>query len=225
MSVEELLEGVSGAQRTAKPIVDSTPHAPALPTPLRMIGPPALGRSNPGRRRACCHAPRRRADRRSRATRCLNRGSLPPTTPDGTIPDGWQPRDHPDISPSPPDGTGSIRSSSKRQPLVSCAADCAAGSGAGRWAGRACAALAERIYTQPLGRSRSGDLPLAETIFRCVLSADHGGLTDGALVECCANDRARPGLGHTAATYARRFGRIDPTRRRGTVRRPPPPTS
>jgi hypothetical protein len=46
--------------------------------------------------------------------------------------------------------------------------------------------LAERLYrhcSKENGFLTSVRLPLAETIFRCVVTADHGGLTDGALVE------------------------------------------
>jgi hypothetical protein len=48
------------------------------------------------------------------------------------------------------------------------------------------AALVERLHTHcsaEAGFLGSGRLPLAEAIFRCVVSADHGGLTDAALVD------------------------------------------
>ena len=56
-------------------------------------------------------------------------------------------------------------------------------------------------------------LPLAETIFRCVVTADHGGLTDGALVEML---RERSGAVPVSATLLRRLRdsvRLYPIRR------------
>ena len=67
------------------------------------------------------------------------------------------------------------------------------------------AALAERLYrhcTKEDGFLPSGRLPLAETIFRCVVAADHGGLTDGALVEML---RERTGAVPVSTTLLRRL--------------------
>jgi hypothetical protein len=47
-------------------------------------------------------------------------------------------------------------------------------------------------------------LPLAETIFRCVLAADHGGLSDSALVELLA-ERSGSGVVPVSATLLRRL--------------------
>jgi hypothetical protein len=79
------------------------------------------------------------------------------------------------------------------------------------------AALAERIYTH-CGQAdgflpAAARLPLAETIFRCVLTADHGGLTDGALVEML---RERSSAVPVSATLLRRLRdsvRLYPIRR------------
>jgi hypothetical protein len=78
------------------------------------------------------------------------------------------------------------------------------------------AALAERLYShcsKEDGFLPSGRLPLAETIFRCVVTADHGGLTDGALVEML---RERSGAVPVSATLLRRLRdsvRLYPIRR------------
>ena len=67
------------------------------------------------------------------------------------------------------------------------------------------AALAERLYrhcSKEDGFLPSGRLPLAETIFRCVVTADHGGLTDGALVEML---RERTGAVPVSTTLLRRL--------------------
>jgi hypothetical protein len=67
------------------------------------------------------------------------------------------------------------------------------------------AALAERVYrhcSKVDGYLPSGRLPLAETIFRCVVAADHGGLTDGALVEML---RERTGAVPVSTTLLRRL--------------------
>jgi hypothetical protein len=67
------------------------------------------------------------------------------------------------------------------------------------------AALAERLFrhcSKEDGFMPNGRLPLAETIFRCVVTADHGGLTDGALVELL---RERAGAVPVSATLLRRL--------------------
>ena len=108
---------------------------------------------------------------------------------DGWIPEGWQPTDRiQDISPSLPDGYWldpvKLEKPNARQLLKGrlCAADRAI-VGERNVPG---AALVERLYrhcSREVEFFTSGRLPLAETIFRCVIAADHGGLTDGALVE------------------------------------------
>jgi len=108
---------------------------------------------------------------------------------DGWIPEGWQLADRiQDISPSLPDGYWldpvKLEKANARQLLTSrlCAPDRAI-IGDHEVPG---AALVERLYrhcSKEPGFFPAGRLPLAETIFRCVVTADHGGLTDGALVE------------------------------------------
>jgi len=211
VSVEELLEGVSGAQRTVAKPMDSTPvragvadsivddRAAALrPRPVE-TGP--LLRLLP------------RAEE-SAPTATLN-GDSPPEpwvvaerpALDGMIPEGWQPNDRiQDISPSLPDGYWldpiKLEKSTARQLLRGrlCDSDRAQVDGQDVPG----AALAERIFTH-CSRSDTfavGRLPLAETIFRCVLAADHGGLTDGALVEML---RERSGAVPVSATLLRRM--------------------
>jgi transcriptional regulator with XRE-family HTH domain len=190
VSLEELLEGVAGAQRTAsKPLLES-PLRPRLTDLLdeRAVRPQA---SDDG--------PLLRLVSQSAAEPTLTApvvetvaeqwvvAERPPL--DGWIPDGWQPTDRiQDISPSLPDGYWldpvKLEKATARQLLKSrlCAADRSV-IGEQDVPG---AAMAERLYRH-CGREDgflSGvRLPLAETIFRCVVTADHGGLTDSALVE------------------------------------------
>jgi hypothetical protein len=127
---------------------------------------------------------------------------------DGWIPEGWQPADRiQDISPSLPDGYWldpvKLEKSNARQLLRSrlCAADQSV-VGEREVPG---AALAERLYqhcSKENGFLASARLPLAETIFRCVVTADHGGLTDGALVEML---RERAGAVPVSAILLRRL--------------------
>jgi hypothetical protein len=108
---------------------------------------------------------------------------------EGWIPDGWQPADRiQDITPALPDGYWldpiKLERSSARQLLKArlCPEDRLV-VGERDVPG---AALAERLYThcsKEGGFLTSDRLPLAEAIFRCVVSADHGGLTDAALVD------------------------------------------
>ena len=189
VSIEELLEGISGAQRASKPTVDSA---------LRSGIADLLDERTVARQRAVESGPLLRLlPRPEDAPPTAELGSDPPAEPwvvperpplDGYIPDGWQPNDRiQDISPSLPDGYWldpiKLEKSTARQLLRSrlCTADRDTVDGQDVPG----AALAERIYRHC---SKSDGfvpvrLPLAETIFRCVLSADHGGLTDGALVE------------------------------------------
>jgi transcriptional regulator with XRE-family HTH domain len=127
---------------------------------------------------------------------------------DGWIPDGWQPTDRiQDISPSLPDGYWldpiKLEKAPARQLLRSrlCAADRSIISNRDVPG----AALVERLYrhcSKEDGFAPNGRLPVAETIFRCVVSADHGGLTDGALVEML---RERSGAVPVSATLLRRL--------------------
>jgi transcriptional regulator with XRE-family HTH domain len=191
VSVEELLDGVSGAQRAAatKAVTDSPGHAamndlvderavrphPADSGPLLRLLPQA-GDEPPMTEPS--------GDMPSEQWVVPERPPL-----DGWIPEGWQPADRiQDITPSLPDGYWldpvKLEKSTARQLLRSrlCAADQSV-VGEREVPG---AALAERLYrhcSKENGFISSARLPLAETIFRCVVTADHGGLTDGALVE------------------------------------------
>jgi hypothetical protein len=106
----------------------------------------------------------------------------------GWTPPGWEPTDRiQDISPSLPDGYWldpvKLERTSARQLLHSrlCGEDQAA-VGEQQVPG---AVLAERIFQHCARQSGfvTDRLPLIESIFRVVLAAEHGGLTDAALVE------------------------------------------
>jgi transcriptional regulator with XRE-family HTH domain len=208
VSVEELLEGVSGAQRASKPIVDTTPVRAGVADLLdeRATLRPRPVESGPLLRLLP------RAEETAHTATFADAPPEPWVVPqrpplDGVIPEGWQPNDRiQDISPSLPDGYWldpiKLEKATARQLLRTrlCTADRTAVDGQ-EVPG---AALAERIYTH-CSRTESfvpGRLPLAETIFRCVLSADHGGLTDGALVEML---RQRSSAVQVSATLLRRM--------------------
>jgi transcriptional regulator with XRE-family HTH domain len=191
VSVEELLDGVSGAQRAAatQAVADSQGHSaindlvderavrphPADSGPLLRLLPQTGDEAAPSEPNS---------DMPSEQWVVPERPPL-----DGWIPEGWQPADRiQDITPSLPDGYWldpvKLEKSTARQLLRSrlCAADRSV-VGEREVPG---AALAERLYrhcSKENGFLASTRLPLAETIFRCVVTADHGGLTDGALVE------------------------------------------
>jgi transcriptional regulator with XRE-family HTH domain len=211
VSMEELLDGVSGGQRppvktvledshthssvveliderTVRPMPsDDTPMLRLMPQPV--IEEPAATPSNGEVMAEQWVVPER-----------------PPLV--GWIPEGWQPTDRiQDITPSLPDGYWldpiKLERPGARQLLKSrlCAADRAA-VGDRDVPG---AALAERLYRhcqQEGDFATSARLPLAESIFRCVLTADHGGLTDSALVEML---RERGGAVPTSTTLLRRL--------------------
>ena len=190
VSLEELLEGVAGARRTAS--------EPLLESPLRSQLADLIDE----------RAVRTHASDNGPLLRLVSRAAAEPTVGEpvvetaakqwvvaerprleGWIPDGWQPSDRiQDISPSLPDGYWldpvKLEKPTARQLLKSrlCEADRSV-VGEREVPG---AAMAERLYRH-CGRLdgflSSARLPLAETIFRCVITADHGGLTDSALVE------------------------------------------
>jgi transcriptional regulator with XRE-family HTH domain len=211
VTVEELLEGVSGAQRNvSKPVADepSSNHAPIT----NLIDERALVPH------ASDNVPLMRLlpQTADEAVPVVTNGGpssehwVVPERPrlEGWIPDGWQPADRiQDITPSLPDGYWldpvKLERSAARQLLTSrlCAADRIV-VGERDVPG---AALAERLYrhcSKEGGFLTSGRMPLAETIFRCVVSADHGGLTDGALVEML---RERTGAVPVSTTLLRRL--------------------
>src|SRR6202165_589086 len=209
VSVEELLDGVSGAQRaTAKSAVDGPARAgladlldgPAMRQHQSDDGPllrllPQSGDEQPPSEQS--------NDLPSEQWVVPERPAL-----DGWIPEGWQVADRiQDISPSLPDGYWldpvKLEKPNARHLLKSrlCEVDrsvVAENDVPG-------AALAERLYrhcSKEDGFLPSGRLPLAESIFRCVVAADHGGLTDGALVEML---RERSGALPVSATLLRRL--------------------
>jgi transcriptional regulator with XRE-family HTH domain len=210
VSVEELLDGVSGAQRaTAKAVVDSPARAgisdlldgPAMRQHQSDDGPllrllPQSGDDQPVNEQTLDHLP-------SEQWIVPERPAL-----DGWIPDGWQVADRvQDISPSLPDGYWldpvKLERPNARQLLKSRLCDVDRSVVAENDVPGA--ALAERLYrhcSKEDGFLPNGRLPLAETIFRCVVAADHGGLTDGALVEMM---RERTGAVPVSTTLLRRL--------------------
>jgi transcriptional regulator with XRE-family HTH domain len=211
VTVEELLDGVSGTQRPTVKTLSEVTHAstsvaelideravrplPADEGPLlRMVPPPV-------------------ADEPSIVTPdgeiITEQWVIPERPPlEGWIPEGWHPTDRiQDITPALPDGYWldpvKLERITARNLLRSrlCAADQDV---VGERAVPG-AAIAERLYrhcSKEDGFLPSGRLPLAESIFRCVLTADHGGLTDGALVEML---RERSGAVPVSATLLRRL--------------------
>ncbi|MBV9547194.1 MAG: helix-turn-helix transcriptional regulator [Chloroflexi bacterium] len=195
VSVEELLDGVSGSPRAGKaPGVDGT--VPPRTTPLTDLVDERAMRSRTNDSGPLLRLlPQTTEDQSEPITpKDLDSPSEPWVVPErpalaGWIPDGWHPTDRiQDISPSLPDGYWldpvKLEKGNARELLRSrlCNADRTVVTEKDVPG----AAIAERLYRHC---SRQGSflpaarLPLAETIFRCVLAADHGGLTDGALVE------------------------------------------
>jgi DNA-binding transcriptional regulator YiaG len=197
VSVEELLDGVSGAQRSASKSVVESPVRVGLSSSDALDGPSILQHhSENGALLRLLPS----SSSSSNDDQPLNNDNgadgpsehwiVPERPPlDGWIPEGWQLADRiQDISPSLPDGYWldpvKLEKTNARQLLRSrlCEADqsvIAEHDVPG-------AALVERLYrhcSKEDGFFPTGRLPLAETIFRCVVTADHGGLTDGALVE------------------------------------------
>lgn len=190
VSIEELLEGVSGAQRpSAQPLVDET-------TPVSFVDliEERAVRPHPSDDaplvRLVTQAPEEASPVPTNGDAQTDHWIVPERPPlEGWIPDGWQPADRiQDITPSLPDGYWldpvKLEKHSARVLLKSrlCAADRIV-VGDQNVPG---AALAERLNRHCSKQSSfltGVRLPLAEAIFRCVLTADHGGLTDAALVE------------------------------------------
>lgn len=127
----------------------------------------------------------------------------------GWIPEGWEPCDRaPDISPELDDGYWldpvKLEKATPRELLRRrlCDADRAL-VGDQTVPG---AVMAERIYQhcrhEPAFLAMTTRLPLVETLFRLVLTAERGGLTDGELVELL---RERVGAMPVSATLLRRL--------------------
>jgi transcriptional regulator with XRE-family HTH domain len=226
--IEELLDGVSGTHRVAATAITTPNPVAAAATAVILPAVDGQARTMVAADLGDDRGPRARAiDSGSPLLRLLPptpdepvsvpvAGDAPaepwivPERPalDGFIPDGWQPADRiQDISPSLPDGYWidpvKLEKSTARHLLRSrlCITDQAAVAqhdvpGA---------ALAERVYqhcSKQDGFLSVGRMPLAEMIFRCVMAADHGGLTDSALVETL---RERSGAVPVSSTLLRRL--------------------
>jgi len=209
VSVEELLDGVSGVQRaTAR----SAGESPARAGLSELLDGHAM-RQHQSDNGPLLRLLPQTGDDQSPSEQSHDVPSeqwVVPERPalDGWIPEGWQVSDRiQDISPSLPDGYWldpvKLEKPNARHLLKSrlCAVDRTVVAGNDVPG----AALAERLYqhcSKMDGFLPSGRLPLAETIFRCVVAADHGGLTDGALVEMLCE---RTGAVPVSTTLLRRL--------------------
>lgn len=202
--LDELLEGVSGASRLASSVAPSRMYG-AGPSLDEDVYPP---RATPLLRLVATPAPAdlELTDPAPAPPPVFQVAERPPLV--GWIPDGWEPRDRiQDISPSLPDGYWldpvRLERPSSKELLRSrlCLED-------GPLVGERevpGAALAERIYrhcSQQEGFNRRDRLPLIESIFRSVLAAEHGGLSDAALVETLSD---REGAVPLTTTLLRRL--------------------
>jgi transcriptional regulator with XRE-family HTH domain len=209
VSVEELLDGVSGAQRAAaksggdgqgRAGISDLLDGPAMRQHQADDGPLLRLLPQSGEDQAPIEHTN---DLPSEQWIVPERPAL-----DGWIPDGWQVADRiQDISPSLPDGYWldpvKLEKRNARHLLTSRLCDVDRSVVAGHDVPGA--ALAERLYrhcSKEDGFAPNGRLPLAETIFRVVVAADHGGLTDGALVEML---RERTGAVPVSTTLLRRL--------------------
>jgi transcriptional regulator with XRE-family HTH domain len=187
VTIEELLDGVTGAPQPSRPVAEGPVRAAASDLAedhgLRQRPDQPLLRLLPQLEE---ELPEPVVEEPSKPWVIEERPAL-----SGWIPDGWEPSDRvQDISPVLPDGYWidpvRLERSSARQLLKSrlCQAD-------REFVGEADvpgAALAERIYRHcskeegffPPAGAR---LPLIEAIFRAVLAAEFGGLTDAALID------------------------------------------
>jgi transcriptional regulator with XRE-family HTH domain len=192
VTVEELLDGVSGAPQTARQFVESPARAAVGDLPeehaLRQSADQPLLRLLPQMEE---DGPEPTVDEPSKPWVIQERPAL-----SGHVPEGWEPSDRvQDISPVLPDGYWldpvRLEKTSARQLLKSrlCADDQAQV----READVPGAALAERIFRHCSKEEgflpASARLPLIEAIFRAVLGAEYGGLTDNALIDAL-RDRA-----------------------------------
>ncbi len=210
VTVEELLDGVTSApQGSSKSIVDDVSHPNVADLIDERVVRPHTADNVP-LLRLLPQTNEEPPSPKTNGTHAADEWVVPERPPlEGWIPDGWQPAAEriQDITPSLPDGYWldpvKLERAAARQLLKGrlCSADRAT-VGDRDVPG---AALAERLYrhcSHEDGFLTSGRLPLAETIFRCVISADHGGLTDGALVEML---RERTGAVPVSATLLRRL--------------------
>jgi len=202
--LDELLDGIPDAPRALPPPGTSRAFGVAAEPPLD-DDEPRLSRTTPLLRLVAASDPEETpAPEEPEPPEVFQVAERPPLV--GWIPEGWQPRDRvQDISPSLPDGYWldpvRLERSSAKELVRSrlCPDDL-------RLIGNADvpgAAMAERIYQHCRERDgfihihipgqtdvpTAGRLPLIESIFRAVLAAEHGGLSDAALVETLG-DRA-----------------------------------
>jgi transcriptional regulator with XRE-family HTH domain len=211
--LEELLDGVSGAHRPSpKVLTEDNNHAPTVVSEFieeRTVRPMPADEA-PLLRLVPQTSVEEPVETTTQDGDVNGDQWITPERPplDGWIPDGWQPTDRiQDITPALPDGYWldpvKLERPNARQLLRSrlCEADQQA-IGERDVPG---AALAERLYShcsKEEGFFPSGRLPLAEAIFRSVLTADHGGLTDAALVDMLSE---RAGAVPVSTTLLRRL--------------------
>jgi transcriptional regulator with XRE-family HTH domain len=211
VTVEELLDGVAGAQpRSPRVMTDPPPPGSAVSD---LIDERALRPLPADEAPLLRLVPQALADEPSVVTEngeiITEHWIIPERPPlEGWIPEGWQPTDRiQDITPALPDGYWldpvKLERTAARGLLR--ARLCAADRGVVGEREVPGAALAERLYRHCSRQDEflpGARLPLAESIFRCVLTADHGGLTDGALVEML---RDRSGAVPVSTTLLRRL--------------------
>jgi transcriptional regulator with XRE-family HTH domain len=213
VSVEELLDGVTGPERTATVKPAALEHATNARSSISELIDDRAVRPHPADDGPLLRLLPQNGDVQHSP---MPTNDLPPehwVVPerpplDGWIPDGWQPVDRiQDISPSLPDGYWldpvKLEKPNARQLLRSrlCVSDQDV-IGQREVPG---AALAQRLYAHCSKQESfmpAGRLPLAEAMFRCIVAADHGGLSDGALVEML---RERGGAVPVSATLLRRM--------------------
>jgi transcriptional regulator with XRE-family HTH domain len=209
VSVEELLDGVSGAQRAT---TKSAAESPARAGISELLDGPAMRNHQSDDGPLLRLLPQSGDDQPTGepSNELPSEQWIVPERPalEGWIPDGWQVADRiQDISPSLPDGywLDPVKLEKPNARLLLKSRLCEADQVVVGDRDVPGAALAERLYrhcSKEEGFLPSGRLPLAETIFRCVVAADHGGLTDGALVEML---RARTGAVPVSTTLLRRL--------------------
>jgi transcriptional regulator with XRE-family HTH domain len=220
VTVEELLDGVTPARRSpTRTVIDEAGHT-ALADLIdeRAVRPQAM--DNVPLLRLLPQSPDSPPQEHTNGDVVADQWVVPERPPlEGWIPEGWQPADRiQDITPSLPDGYWldpvKLERNNARLLLKSrLCADDRLTVGDREVPG---AALAERLYVHCChadGFVTGGRLPLAEAIFRCVISADHGGLTDAALVEMLRDRTAAVPVSTTLLRRLRDSVRPYPIRR------------
>jgi transcriptional regulator with XRE-family HTH domain len=212
VTIEDLLDGLSSSARAPKPATDASGQ-PRTTTVADLVEDRTVRTRMADSGPLLRLLPQTSEEQSEPVTATPNSAAEPWVVPDrpalaGWIPDGWQPADRiQDISPSLSDGYWldpvKLEKSNARELLRGrlCQADQAVV----RNQDVPGAALAERVYRHCSREATflpAARLPLAETIFRCVLAADGGGLTDGVLVELL---RERGAAVPVSATLLRRL--------------------